>query len=137
MLNASLPKMVRLLSTRATKVFLAVRASHSVLAHMFCSRLINDFSIVILDVIIYLALNELDQITAFAFEHIFVTFEEFVCKLGCDFIILFVSEAVADFGIQQLLITVVKRTLGIRICKLHCFLHTRSAYLVTTKFNEH
>lgn len=60
MLYASLPQMIRFLTTRTAEILLAIRTSYSMLAHVLCSSFVNLFAIIIFNIVIDFTLNKLN-----------------------------------------------------------------------------
>ena len=74
-LLACLPEMIWLFSARLAEVFLTFRTPNTVLAHVLSGSLINDLTLVILNVVIDFSNNKFDKIAALALHDIFVAFE--------------------------------------------------------------
>lgn len=95
-LSTGLAQMVGLLLARGTEVVLTLRASDSKLAHVLCSSLVDELAGIILDVIVYLALEDLNQVSTLALHYVVVPLKCFISHTRLKFLISLLSESVSD-----------------------------------------
>lgn len=80
-LSARFTQMIGLLTARGAEVVLTFRASNSILTHVLCSSLIDEFPFIVFNIIVDFSFNNLDHIATFALDEILLPFKGFICKL--------------------------------------------------------
>jgi hypothetical protein len=129
--------MIRLLSARAAEIFFTLRTPYSVLTHVLGSWLVDDFALIIFDIVVYLALDKLNQVATFALHYVFVSLQGFARKFDHEIVIVLISHRDADLSIKDFHIAVVARAFCVGIRELDSFIKARFADLMSTGLHEH
>lgn len=116
--------MVRLHIAAFAEVVSTLVTPYSVLTHMLCCCLCNGCSIIFLDIVVDLALNELYSVPALAVDDAFLVSQDFIDHLLLQLAQLFLSNQVFNLIFRHKLSAILIRTSNLRVIVVNPFFYT-------------